>query len=222
MAPRDKPPGGGPDVFWFTAHANTKHGAPLDPQDEGIGSTDKHHPYLGRNIIMALPKNPTAKDIKKFMFGASRYHKVDLYLNSHKSTPVRDGDNVDLDKYGLTKNDHLLFVDRNHDKKESKEAQDEQVDESVTKQLNKDAKYKTFTKRLKNITRGDWSIYPEAIKNTHENEILWTDGNSNHTFASAPTIQAYKVVRRQPNNRNGSVMEYGLASTSPYYFQLLD
>jgi len=219
MSPRDKPPGPNVDVFWFTARANTIHGAFIDPNDVGVSSPDNEH--LGFFLVKLFPKNPTAKDIKEKMFGAGRYHKVDLYLTPHATGPVHDGYKVDLDKYGLTKKNHIVFVDRNHDKTESKEVQDERDVESVDRQMKKDAKYKTFTKRLKNITHGDWSIYPEAIK-THEGDILWTDGHSNHSFASAPTIQAYKVVKRQPNNRHGSVMEHGLASASPYYFELLD
>ncbi|KAJ7433802.1 acid phosphatase-domain-containing protein [Mycena latifolia] len=83
-----------------------------------------------------------------------------------------------------------------------------------------DARYRNFTRKLVNITTGDWSIYPESIRNTHKGDILWTDGSANHAFASAPTITAYKVVRRRGNVWNGSVMMEGLASASPYYFQL--
>jgi len=219
MAPRDKPPGPNIDVFWFTAQADTIHGPFIDPSDLGINSPDNER--LGFFPVGLFPKNPTAKFIKEKLFGAGRYHKVDLYLTPRAIAPVLDGHKVDLDKYGLTKNNHILFVDKNHDKTESKDVQDERDVESVDRQMKEDAKYKTFTKRLKNITHGDWSIYPEAIK-TIEGDILWTDGHSNHSFASAPTIQAYKVVRRYQNNRNGSVIDHGLASASPYYFELLD
>ncbi|KAL4242518.1 hypothetical protein ABKN59_011769 [Abortiporus biennis] len=82
--------------------------------------------------------------------------------------------------------------------------------------------YRNFTRRLLNIAGGNWGIYPEAISGTYKGEILWTDGIARYSFASAPTIIAYKVVRRSPNTPYGSVVAVGLASASPYYFQLLN
>ncbi|KAJ8509194.1 hypothetical protein ONZ45_g8614 [Pleurotus djamor] len=77
--------------------------------------------------------------------------------------------------------------------------------------------YSAFTRRLINITDGDWNKYPEAIRNTYKGEVLWTDGNDSHSFASAPSIRAYKVVRK---DRNGKVIAEGYASASPFYFRL--
>ncbi|KAJ8463870.1 hypothetical protein ONZ45_g17432 [Pleurotus djamor] len=77
--------------------------------------------------------------------------------------------------------------------------------------------YTAFTRRLINLTNGDWNKYPEAIRDTYEGEVLWTDGNEGYKFASAPKIRAYKVVRK---DRNGKVIAEGLASSSPYYFRL--
>ncbi|KAJ6546678.1 acid phosphatase-domain-containing protein [Mycena vulgaris] len=83
-----------------------------------------------------------------------------------------------------------------------------------------DARYKSFTRKLVNITTGDWSKWPESIANTYKGDILWTDGNANHAFVSSPSITAYKVVRRYGNVATGSVMTEGMASASPYYFSL--
>ncbi|KAF4612590.1 hypothetical protein D9613_012708 [Agrocybe pediades] len=78
--------------------------------------------------------------------------------------------------------------------------------------------YSAFTKKLKNVTSGNWNLYPEAIRDTYEGEILWTDGNDSYTFASAPRIKAYKVVRK---DARGKVIAEGYASSNPFYFKLV-
>jgi hypothetical protein len=207
-------------VVWFTARANDKHGAHLDLSEVG-GVPDRHNHHVASVPLHLLTgqhsHQATALRIKQFFF-KNRHGKVDLYLNKDSSSPERDGDTVDFHRHGLTKDHPILFVDRNHDRVESKEEKDEKDVESID---NRFGEYANFTKKLKNITSGDWNIYPEAIKNTYEGEILWTDGKSNHSFRTAPTIQAYRVVRRKPNRPDGRVIAHGLASASPYYFKLV-
>jgi hypothetical protein len=89
---------------------------------------------LGFFPIIFLRNYPTAEDIKKAMFGPRQY-MVALYLNSHQDSLVNDGNKVDLHKYGLTKADPILFVDRNNVKGELQEVLSKRMERALVSNL---------------------------------------------------------------------------------------
>jgi len=78
--------------------------------------------------------------------------------------------------------------------------------------------HSTYTTKLINVRDADWNKYPEAIRDTRQGDVLWTDGNDGYKFASAPNIRAYKVVRRSGNVVTGNVIAEGYAAANPFYF----
>ncbi|KAJ7325807.1 hypothetical protein DFH08DRAFT_886256 [Mycena albidolilacea] len=60
------------------------------------------------------------------------------------------------------------------------------TDRTDTEDNNIPDRYRSFTRRLINVTTGDWSPWSECIANTYYGDILWTDGNANYRFGEAP------------------------------------
>ncbi|KAJ7214172.1 hypothetical protein B0H12DRAFT_1155615 [Mycena haematopus] len=110
MAPKRDPgtnPADGP-VFWKTMRADSKTG--IAYYFGGIGNPD-----VGDIPLNHLSsRQPSVKELIDVVEPqAQRTALIDVYKHQSDTQPVSNGETIDLDQYGLTMADPLLFVDRN-------------------------------------------------------------------------------------------------------------
>jgi len=220
--------------YWFVVQA--ENGDNIDVSD-GATAVDNDDSTLGWNPLPKDPDLPSdiwhagASLVKKKICHSLNLDPRDYQVYTSQadkaSEYIGDSSVIDFRTVGERGNNPMMvkyYIVNDSDGGSDNEDnnQDNNDDNSGGDTTDNTDPYVNFTKRLQNITTGDWNIYPDAIPGTYSGEILWTDGDSSHSFTSAPTIQAYRVVRRNPSVYNGQVIQTGLASASTYYFKLLD
>ncbi|KIJ24596.1 hypothetical protein M422DRAFT_56350 [Sphaerobolus stellatus SS14] len=223
----DYPPGhNGKKGYWFCV--TNKKGKYVDLSDSAT-AVSKKDSYVGWNPIpkSSISDNVVASGkIKKKICQSLGLNTSDYKLYASQADDDDDfyADNyvVELDQVGLKSNNPMLLKYKPGNENSSSDDSSSEENANTMNNSNRNTgytgntdQYSTFTRRLQNITSGNWDIYyPDAITGTYNGEILWTDGNSNHCFATAPNIAAFRVVRRNPCTPDGAVVNYGLASAN--------